>query len=111
MRAVPPVGKTSPMRSFSVVVLPAPLGPRNPKISPSSTARLSGCKARLGRLRQKPTEYVFSRPMVSIAGITTDAGGIWSNYKQTMRAEDWRERLHRLSRGLKTVAIKKGNNG
>ena len=55
MRALPAVGNTSPISIFSVVVFPAPLGPRKPKISPSSTVRCRGCNARLGRLRQKPT--------------------------------------------------------
>jgi hypothetical protein len=31
------------------------LGPRNPKISPSSTLRVSGLSAHFGRLRKKPT--------------------------------------------------------
>ena len=38
-RAVPDVGKISPISSFIVVVFPAPFGPRNPKISPSSTCK------------------------------------------------------------------------
>ena len=37
--AVPPVGLITPERSLSVVVLPAPLGPRNATNSPSSTLR------------------------------------------------------------------------
>ena len=39
MRAVPDVGASIPIRSLSVVVFPAPFGPRNPKISHSSTSR------------------------------------------------------------------------
>src|ERR1700730_7778711 len=38
--ACPEVGNTSCMSSFSVVVLPAPLGPRKPKTSPASTSRV-----------------------------------------------------------------------
>ena len=59
MRAVPAVGKTRPISIFKVVVLPAPLGPRKPKISPSSTVRCSGYNARLGRFRQNPTCRFF----------------------------------------------------
>jgi len=35
-RAMPEVGKSKPHSIFSVVVLPAPFGPRNPTISPCS---------------------------------------------------------------------------
>ena len=37
-----------PMSIFSVVVFPAPLGPRKPKISPSSTLRCNGFNAHFG---------------------------------------------------------------
>src|SRR4030088_2047411 len=43
--AVPEVGAMSAHRSRSVVVLPAPFGPRNPKTSPSSTSRSRSCTA------------------------------------------------------------------
>src|SRR2546430_17576674 len=69
MRSVRAVGTTKPMSSFSVVVFPAPLGPRKPKISPSSTLRCNGFKACFGFLRQKPTVYVFSNPRISIAAM------------------------------------------
>src|SRR6185437_10745992 len=55
--ARPDVGNTSCIRSLSVVVLPAPLGPRKPKTSPDSTSRVSRSSARYGRLRQKPDAY------------------------------------------------------
>ena len=35
--AVPDVGRARPSRSFTAVVLPAPLGPRKPKTSPRGT--------------------------------------------------------------------------
>jgi hypothetical protein len=35
----PPVGRKNPRSVLTVVVFPAPLGPRKPKTSPSSTAR------------------------------------------------------------------------
>src|SRR5437762_2948517 len=74
MRAVPAVGNTKPISSLSVVVFPAPLGPRKPKISPSSTLRCNGFKACFGFLRQKPTVYVFSNPRISIAAMRDSDG-------------------------------------
>src|SRR5256885_8646904 len=74
MRAVPAVGNTKPISSLSVVVFPAPLGPRKPKISPSSTVRCNGFKACFGFLRQKPTVYVFSNPRISIAAMRDSDG-------------------------------------
>jgi hypothetical protein len=41
--------------SFSVVVLPAPFGPRKPNTSPVAISSDSASSARYGRLRQKPT--------------------------------------------------------
>src|SRR5437667_2034652 len=84
MRAVPAVGNTKPMSSFSVVVFPAPLGPRKPKISPSSTVRCNGFKACFGFLRQKPTVYVFSNPRISIAAMRDSDGSrtkLYSKFK------------------------------
>ena len=45
MPASPDVGKIRPRSSLSVVVLPAPLGPSSPKISPRRTSRSSGLSA------------------------------------------------------------------
>mmetsp|Transcript_5835 Transcript_5835/g.9064 ORF Transcript_5835/g.9064 Transcript_5835/m.9064 type:complete len:280 (+) Transcript_5835:997-1836(+) len=45
--AVPFVGKISPVRIFIVVVLPAPLTPRNPKHSPSATPNVKSSTATL----------------------------------------------------------------
>src|ERR1035438_4941884 len=44
-RAVPDVGKMSPESILSVVVLPAPLGPRNPTNSPSSIEKVMSLAA------------------------------------------------------------------
>ena len=60
-RRGPPVGNTSCISSFSVVVLPAPFGPRNPKTSPVSTSSVRRSSARYGRLRQKPTRVVLGQ--------------------------------------------------
>ena len=38
---LPPLGRVMPLIRLNSVVLPAPLGPSNPKISPSRTARLT----------------------------------------------------------------------
>ena len=37
---LPSVGESIPFSNFTVVVLPAPLAPRNPKISPGATLKL-----------------------------------------------------------------------
>src|SRR5689334_7776210 len=44
--AVPPVGRTRPSTIRSVVVLPAPFGPRKPVTEPGSTVKLSRSTAR-----------------------------------------------------------------
>ena len=40
---VPSVASKIPIIILMVVVLPAPLGPRNPKISPAATSRCRSC--------------------------------------------------------------------
>src|SRR5579859_5803248 len=62
-RAVPPVGGISVASMRSVVVLPAPLGPRKPNISPAFTARSTPATASTMRL---PDLKVRRRPCVSI---------------------------------------------
>src|SRR5215813_5794750 len=49
--ALPDVGRSSVVSMRSVVVLPAPLGPRKPTISPSATARSTPRTASTVRLR------------------------------------------------------------
>src|SRR5262245_26736822 len=46
MRAAPEVGGRNPVSTRIVVVLPAPLGPRNPTISPSRTENVTSSTAR-----------------------------------------------------------------
>jgi hypothetical protein len=41
----PPSGERNPSMHPTVVVFPAPFGPRIPKISPSSTANETSCTA------------------------------------------------------------------
>src|SRR5688500_9324206 len=43
--ALPLVGASSPVSILMVVVLPAPFGPRNPKISPDCTLKLTAFTA------------------------------------------------------------------
>ena len=60
-RAVPAVGRCRSRRARMVVVFPAPLGPRKPKISPGSTRRSRSSTARID-----PKTLV--RPIVTMAG-------------------------------------------
>ena len=59
--AVPSVGGSRPVSIFIVVVLPQPLEPRNPKISPRSMRKLTWSTA-----VKSPNFWV--RPCASIAG-------------------------------------------
>src|SRR5690606_17144504 len=47
MVAVPDVGRSSPRINRIVVVLPAPLGPRNPVTTPGSTVQVRSSTARV----------------------------------------------------------------
>src|SRR5947199_5647318 len=62
MGASPALGWTSPSRILTVVVLPAPFGPRKPKTSPASTRSDRSCSATL-----RP--YCLRRASVSMAGV------------------------------------------
>src|ERR1700734_2147905 len=44
-RTLPPSGRNWPHRQLNNVVLPAPLGPTSPKISPGITDRVTSCRA------------------------------------------------------------------
>src|ERR671912_66966 len=55
--------------SLRVVVLPAPFGPRNPKVSPIATSRFRPSSARYGLGRQNPIEKSFVRLSVRIANM------------------------------------------
>ena len=48
MRAVPLVGGMKQVRMRMVVLLPAPFGPRNPRISPFSTTNETSSMALMG---------------------------------------------------------------
>ncbi len=65
-QARPAVGKISPKRILMVVVFPAPLGPRNPKISPSSTWRVRSLRATVTRALETLTNSLV-RPSVWMA--------------------------------------------
>src|SRR6185295_12728084 len=65
--ARPEVGKTSCMSSFSVVVLPAPFGPRNPNTSPGSISSVRLSSALYARFRQNPTAKSFVSSCVDSA--------------------------------------------
>src|SRR5438105_8491744 len=73
-RAVPPLGASSVESMRSVVVLPAPLGPRKPKISPRRTSRSTPATASTCRPRDLNTRR---RPRVSItaSGLAPSIGG------------------------------------
>src|SRR5205823_1991156 len=57
----PLVGRTRPSRILTVVVLPAPFGPRKPKPSPGCTLSVRSCSATV-----RP--YSLRRPTISSAG-------------------------------------------
>src|SRR5450759_293047 len=65
--ALPPLGGSSVASMRSVVVLPAPFGPRNPKISPECTVRSTPATASTDRLRDLKTRR---SPRVSITSST-----------------------------------------
>src|SRR5665213_2658928 len=67
-RAVPDVGLRSVQRTEMVVDLPAPLGPRNPKISPRRTARSMPRTA-------STVPYLFTRPVTSMTRSRVSSAG------------------------------------
>src|SRR6266542_4824581 len=79
MVASPAVGVTSPSRQRSVVVLPAPFGPRNPVTEPGSTLKLRSSTALTlppkTLLRPetsiRPGSSVTSQPLPLVALTTT----------------------------------------
>ena len=62
-RIEPAVGRPRPMQHSSVVVLPAPLRPSNPKIVAGGTAKVMPSTA-------VTRPYVFTRPSTKIAWST-----------------------------------------
>src|SRR6476620_11667762 len=61
--AVPLVARATPRSTLLVVVLPAPLRPRNPQIEPAGTARLSPRKA-------STAPYCLHSPDVSMTKVS-----------------------------------------
>src|SRR5438552_724998 len=67
MSTRPASGRSSPATSRSVVVLPAPVGPRSTRISPSGTCRLSSAMACVWPKRFETASSITSatgRPLV-----------------------------------------------
>ena len=62
--ARPEVGNTSCISSFSVVVLPAPFGPRKPKTSPALDVERQAIERAIGPLSPEADGVVF-RQLVS----------------------------------------------
>ena len=105
-RTFPSLGFSRPESIFSVVVLPAPLGPRKPTTSPGSTLKDTAFTASTSRVRRwnrllaachKPgsrsgTRYVFDRDSQCRAGIATVIYGEW-------RTSVNRTRIRRADRG------------
>src|SRR5216684_9074783 len=85
-RAWPLVGRTRPSRILTVVVLPAPFGPRKPNTSPGSTVRLRSWRATL-----RP--YALRRLVISMAGadrapaVEADDVGVPSVYRRLLATD------------------------
>src|SRR5437764_1659090 len=74
--AVPDVGAISVARVRTVVVLPAPFGPRNPKISPWPTLNDRSSKARRAPNRfERWSTTSAGGASESVPAAATDAGG------------------------------------
>src|SRR5207247_7129544 len=67
--ALPPDGASRPQRIRMVVDLPAPLGPRNPKISPLLTLNEMWSTATKSPNRLTRSSTSTAQPVVSAAGI------------------------------------------
>src|SRR5512142_521866 len=65
--AVPPLGAMRPVSILIVVVLPAPFGPRKPKISPRFTSKLTAFTASTFTDLKKPVKKVFERSFTSMS--------------------------------------------
>src|SRR5581483_6752004 len=69
--AVPDVGFTNPRIMRSVVVLPAPLGPRKPVTEPGSTVKLSRSTARMLPRKTFVRSWATMRPSACGAAVVT----------------------------------------
>src|SRR3954451_8993545 len=65
--AVPPVGRSTVQRMRMVVVLPAPLGPSSPKISPGLASKLTPSTAWTRPRRRSRNDFLrFSTTIMSV---------------------------------------------
>ena len=64
---MPLVGKISPISSLSVVLLPAPLGPRNPKTSPCVDGKRQPVERAVGSRPPESDEVVLGQLLSLIA--------------------------------------------
>jgi hypothetical protein len=75
--AEPDVGEINVLRVRTVVVFPAPLGPRNPKTSPLRTLNVTSLNAvRSPKRLVRPTTWIAVSPVnpeLPVAGGTTEA--------------------------------------
>src|SRR3954463_13371614 len=77
--AFPLLGARSPANMRMVVVFPAPLGPRNPKTSPSSTL-----KERLSTARRSPKSFLsFTASIIFPARLPALPRALWGRYPPT----------------------------
>ena len=69
-RASPPVGWSRPESILSVVVLPAPFGPRKPTRSPGAISNEMPSTARTSRVRRRTRLFVGSfQPLVALGDL------------------------------------------
>src|SRR2546421_1848161 len=78
-RAVPPDGFSRVQSIEMVVDLPAPLGPRNPKVSPGMTSKLTPRTASKSpkRLRRSRASIAGESPRAGVAGSGSAASSSW----------------------------------
>src|ERR1700746_1990446 len=106
MRALPAVGKISRISSLISVDLPAPLGPINPKISPSSTCMFNPSSEVLFFRFRNPCGYSLVRFSVSMAGavmnifLAAPAGRSIPVKMECAWSENRQEKCERLESGV-----------
>src|SRR3990170_315792 len=95
-RLRPRSGRTNPSRQRIVVVLPAPLGPRNPKISPAGTASVTSSIP-----RRRPYHFVRWDVSMTASGFAIDSPSIEAIHgrRQPLR----HRQFHRLGRALEAL--------
>src|SRR5690349_17253565 len=106
MRALPAVGKISRISSLMVVDFPAPFGPMNPKISPSSTCMFNPSSEVLFFRFRNPCGYSLVRFSVSMAGavmntfLAAAAGRSIPIKMECAWSENRQEKCERLESGV-----------